>query len=182
MAAPGLLTTGFGQMAWVTNDIDQAVALFRERHDAGEFFIVRDLEAQLAGDKIAWMNLAVADAGGIDIELIQPLGGDDHVWREILRGDGGFEMHFHHHAQMVSSREDLDRLKADGVARGFPVSVAGRTSEGLGFFYLDCRATIGHHVEYLYAERRLSDRWPLPASPIRPPSRFRASRRVPSAS
>ena len=157
MSAPGLLTTGFGQMAWVTNDIDQAVAVFRERHDTGEFGIIRNLEASLAGDKTAWMNLAVAGAGGIDIELIEPLGGDDGVWREILRGNGGFEMHFHHHAQFVSSRADLDRLKAEGIAQGFPVSVAGRTTEGPGFFYLDCRATIGHHVEYLYAERRLSE-------------------------
>src|SRR5579862_3715560 len=153
--APGLLTVGFGQMAWVTNDIDQAVALFRERHDTGAFAIIRNLEASLADDRTARMNLAVAGAGGIDIELIEPLGGDDGVWREILRGDGGFEMHFHHHAQFVSSRTDLDRLKADGIAQGFPVSVAGRSTEGPGFFYLDCRATIGHHVEYLYAERRL---------------------------
>jgi hypothetical protein len=65
MSAPGLLTVGFGQMAWVTNDIDQAVALFKERHDAGEFFLVRDLEAPLSGDRIARMNLALAHAGGI---------------------------------------------------------------------------------------------------------------------
>jgi hypothetical protein len=157
MSAAGLLTVGFGQMAWVTNDIDQAVALFKDRHDTGEFFIVRDLEAPLSGDRIAKMNLALAHAGGIDIELIEPLGGEDGVWREILRGDGGFEMHFHHHAQMVSSREDLDRLKQEGIAQGFPVSVEGRTADGPGFFYLDCRATLGHHVEYLYSEGRLSD-------------------------
>jgi hypothetical protein len=155
--APGLLTVGFGQMAWVTNDIDQAVALFKDRHDTGEFFIVRDLAAPLSGDRTARMNLALAHAGGIDIELIEPLGGDDQVWREILRGGDAFEMHFHHHAQMVSSRADLDRLKAEGIAQGFPVSVEGRTTEGPGFFYLDCRATLGHHVEYLYSVGRLSD-------------------------
>lgn len=157
MSAPGLLTTGFGQMAWVTNDIDRAVALFEQRHDTGKFFVIRDLEAPLSGDRIARMNLAITRAGGVDIELIEPLGGEDQVWREILRGDGGFEMHFHHHAQMVSSRADLDRLKAEGIAQGFPVSVEGRSTEGPGFFYLDCRATLGHHVEYLYSEGRLSE-------------------------
>jgi len=157
MSTAGLPPVHFCQMAWITNDIDQAAALFRERHGTGEFFFIRNLEAQLAGDKIAWMNLAVADAGGIDIELIEPLGGDDQVWREILRGDGGFEMRFHHHANLVSSRADLDRLKAEGIAQGFPVSVEGRSTEGPGFFYIDCHATLGHHVEYLYAERRLSE-------------------------
>src|SRR5579872_4983336 len=61
VGAPGMPQVRFCQMAWITNEIDQAAALFRERHGTGEFFFIRNLEAQLAGDKIAWMNLAVAD-------------------------------------------------------------------------------------------------------------------------
>jgi len=146
----GLLSSPFCQMAYVTNNLDAAMALFSEGHEISRFLELRDYPVQTGPDRYARLDIALAYAGGIQIELIQPLGGDDRIYRQILRDDGRFELHFHHEAQLARSRYDLDRLREKARARGFPVVMDGSQGADVVYFYADCRGTIGHYVEYIW--------------------------------
>lgn len=147
---PGLLASGFCQMAYVTNDLDAAMALFRDHHEVAHFLELRDFAVQTGPDRHALLNIALAYAGGVQIEIMQPLGDDDGTYRQILHGKGGFELHYHHECQRAYDRDALDHLKSSAEARGFPIVIEGGTGDGVRYFYADCRSTIGHHVEYIW--------------------------------
>ena len=147
---PGLLTGGFCQMAYVTNDFDAALALFGGRHDVTRFLELRDYAVEVAPGRNAMLHIALAYAGGVQIEVMQPVGGDDHTYRQILRGTGGFELHHHHEAQRAESMAALDNLRERARLRGFPIVIDGGAQGGIAYFYADCRETIGHLVEYIY--------------------------------
>ena len=109
--------------------------------------------------------MALAWAGDTMVELIEPRGGDDGVFRDGLPDADG-TARFHHLCYRMASLDDLatmrGRLETAGVAILFPSDTPGRSR----FFYADLRPTLGHLVEYLYvAPERLPFHAGLPAHP-----------------
>jgi catechol 2,3-dioxygenase-like lactoylglutathione lyase family enzyme len=94
-------------------------------------------------------HLAFFDLGGVQLELIQPLGGESS-WQEGLdrNGEG-----FHHLGFWV---EDVDRAKAGLAAQGAPELHAGKFQGG-GYVYVESAPSLGVTLELLYRE-------PKPAS------------------
>jgi len=146
----GLLTNSFVQMAYITNDFDAALKLFGERHGVASFLELRDFAMETRPGQEAKVDIGLAWAGGVQIEVIRPISGADGVYREVLNGGAGFEMRYHHEAQKLPTLEALRAARAAAEAQGFPIVIEGGHPNGTAYFYADCRETIGHHVEYIY--------------------------------
>jgi len=146
----GLLTNNFVQMAYITNDFDAALKLFADRHGVAHFLELRDFAMETMPGQAAKVDIGLAWAGGVQIEVIRPISGADQVYRDALAGGTGFEMRYHHEAQKLPTPEALAAARAEAEAQGFPIVIAGGHPNGTAYFYADCRETIGHHVEYIY--------------------------------
>lgn len=146
-AAANLLGGAFSQIAYVTNDFDRALADFA---DVGvtRFLELRDIGFAVGPAAEARCHVGLARSGGMEIEIIQPLGGADAVYRGILQGPD-FQLHFHHVAQRLPDVASLERMKAQAQARGIDLPVDAVAPEGLTYFYADLRRTLGHMVEYV---------------------------------
>jgi hypothetical protein len=148
--AGALLAGDFIQMAYVTSDLEAAIALFAKHHDVASFLRLPNYQLAIGDGREAWVDIALAYAGGVQIEIIRPLSGDDRVYRQALSPDQTFQLRYHHEAHRAASLDQLGRLKARAAARGMPIPIDASDSLGAHYFYADCRATIGHHVEYIY--------------------------------
>lgn len=90
----------------------------------------------------AQCHLAFFDLGGVQLELIQPLGGDSS-WQEGLdrNGEG-----FHHLGFHV---ENVEQAKANLAAQGAPELHSG-TFTGGGYVYVESAPALGVTLELLY--------------------------------
>jgi hypothetical protein len=150
------------QLAYVTADLTLAMEALAGLGVA-EFARIDDVVLTSEAGTSATISMALAWAGDTMVELIEPRGGGDGVFRDGLP-DGPGTARFHHLCYRMATLEDLAamraRLEAAGVALLFPCDSPGRSS----FFYADLRPTLGHLVEYLYvAPERLPFHAGLPA-------------------
>lgn len=144
----GFLCCRFWQMAYVTNDFDRALALFAEKTGVRNFFIGRDASFMVGPNSEAHCSVAVAMAGGIQVEIIEPRGGADHVYRDVLAGNA-FQIHYHHEAKRIDSLEQLAALKDEVRGQGFEIVIDG-TNPLATYFYADTRSLLGHYTEFMY--------------------------------
>jgi len=150
-AAPGYSPfSHFCQNAYVTTDFDQALELFRERFGIPRFFELRDGEMETGPGRYAGVHVAIAWVGALQIEIIQPLGGFDAIYREALPVDGGFAMRFHHTCQRVDSETDYEALLLDIEQRGLTIAAQGQHGGHVRYLYIDARAELGHYLEHTY--------------------------------
>ncbi len=139
------------QLAYVTNDMDRALKVFADVHGIPRFLDLRDLKLQTGEGAYAQVNLALAIVDGMEIEVIQPLGGADSVYRAGLTG-AAFEIRFHHSCRKVEGRQTLAALRQTIVAQGREVVLWGSSPNGAHYFYVDDRATLGHYSEYIHRD------------------------------
>jgi hypothetical protein len=153
--------SGFSQLAYVTTDLEGAIAVF-----AGlgvplwkrQGLISMPLEN---GGKIAF-RFALTYAGPLQLEIIEPAGGMDDVYREFLP-DHGFGLAFHHCAFKVPTPERLNEIRLEMEAANHPIAVAGGDINSAKFIYVDARDTFGHFLEYIFlTEERLALHEKLP--------------------
>lgn len=143
-----LLGGRFHQVAYVTDDFDGALKLLRRRHGIERFLELRDIRFPVdrAGSE-AHCHVALGRTGGLEYELIQPLSGAVELYRGPLGHDR--RLHFHHVAQRLDTLADMAALRRTAEARGFPIAIEGE-SNGMTYFYVDARDTLGHYVEYIH--------------------------------
>lgn len=145
-----VLGNAFHQIAYVTNDFDRALGIFREQHGITRFLELRDLRYPVTVDgQEAHCHVALARSGGLEIEIITPLGGAVDLYREPIAGSG-FRLRFHHVAQRLPDEATLRAVRATLTAQGYDFPIDGQ-SNGMTYFYADMRETLGHYVEYIYA-------------------------------
>ena len=82
MDATGLFPGAFRQVAWITNDLDRAMAAFAADYGVPRWLELRNFKLLTGPGTYADVHIALAVRGGVELELIQPLGGDDHVYRQ----------------------------------------------------------------------------------------------------
>ena len=140
--------SGLYQIAFVTTDLDQAMMLFAGTYGISKFKIKRDL---LSGPEMPRMRVHVAHAyvGPMMIELIQPAGGEDGLYREILPANG-FAIRPHHFGFMVRSEQELERISAALETRNVPIAFDTSTTGVARAVYADARNSLGHYLEYVY--------------------------------
>lgn len=140
-----MLLLGHYQNAYVTRDLDAAIATMRRAYGI-EDWLTYTAEMDVttpAGRGPAANKLAFGWADGLQYELIQPLSGQVGFYTEALRDDDG--MRFHH---ICMRKADLDAARAEIARQNLPIVYEGETGV-TRFFYADARATLGHYLEFV---------------------------------
>lgn len=141
----GLLCGEHVQVAYVTNDIDRACAVFSERYGVNTF---TNLDSELpAGGKIrvklVWM-------GGTMLELIEASGKGAEFYNERLPADQ-FSIQFHHLAYLLDDLSAWNELEERIAQEKRSVPFGGNTPGFMRFCYVHAEE-LGHYLEYFLLE------------------------------
>ncbi len=143
-----LLSNTFFQMAYVTNDMQEAVKRMKALYGFKNFLRVPEVTLSFGQDRTAIIEVALAYAASTQIEIIQHLGGNVNLYQEGLGGTD-FQLAFHHEAQRVSTKEVYEQIKAAWRIRGFSMVLEGENNF-VHYCYVDTRTILGHCVEYVW--------------------------------
>ena len=154
---------GFDQIGYVTTDIARAGKIL------GDFGIpdfhreVRTLSGVIRGQTgSVEISIALANVGGVQVELIQPVSGLTDFYTELLPRNGDFGLAFHHvRVRVTGTLADWARTVSEIDTKTRPIALDVREGDNLRVLYVDDRAHIGHYMEYVwqseaYAARRKS--------------------------
>jgi hypothetical protein len=138
---------GIYQVAYVTNDLDQALAVLGGVHGVPRFWQQRDMPFATGQDRSAVCHIGLAFVGAVQIEVIEPREGDVSIYRDWLTGTDGFALRFHHLCRLFDSEAAYDQALADLRAAGRPLPICAE-APGMGrYFYADYRPELGHYLE-----------------------------------
>lgn len=138
------------QNAYVTHDLDRAVARIARQHGVSGFqaFDAEMILRTPGGEKPARMRVALGWVGPLQIELIQPMSGYVDPYAAYLPADAADPVPRLHH--IAVRRDDLDAMRREIAASGLPVIFESEAA-GLVCALLDARESLGHYLEYVWA-------------------------------
>jgi hypothetical protein len=143
---------GYFQTAYVTNDLQRAMAQLGKGYRIRDWHGNAEFTLRTQSGASASIKVALAYVGDTQIEIIEPAGGDDGLYRDYLAGSG-FQLVFHHLCKAFDTQEqyaeNIDWLRREGVP--LPVLLSAQESKGFGSVcYADFRETLGHYLEYVW--------------------------------
>jgi hypothetical protein len=141
----GLLRNDHFQMAYVTNDIERACAIFSKRYGIREF---RRLEGELPQG--GHIRIELAWAGGMMFELIQTQGLGTDFYNGRLPAEG-FAIRHHHLGYFVHSQSAWDDLEREISQGGWTVAWQTNAEGFMRVCYVDAWE-LGHYLEYIFPE------------------------------
>jgi Glyoxalase/Bleomycin resistance protein/Dioxygenase superfamily len=136
------LLNGVFQLAYVTNDLDEAAACLRGRYGTGEFAFFRDLPGSV-------MEIGLAYAGDMMVELIEPKTGAPELYSRWIENREGLVVRHHHYGMLIDSADEWEAMRSAYVARGTEIALEGDVPEFLAYLYADTTADLGHYLEYV---------------------------------
>lgn len=141
----------YSQTAYVTNDMEQALAVFRDHYDVTSFYVFANDAPGMVQSDGAQLKIALAVVGGVEIELIEPQGDTAPMFSAPLPSDGSFAIRFHHVAYRVEGDlSDFEAHMASLDPERHPVIWSGSLGDVMRFAYTDERALLGHYVEHVW--------------------------------
>ncbi len=135
------------QHCYVAADLEAAVETLRSLYGVGPFYIIRENMVPTTQGGLAQIHLALAWVGKRQFEIVQPVAGQDEVYRDVLPVDGT-GMVMHHLGVRLSSLDEFNATKAKCEERGYAIPLA-RSEGPIRMFYADARKDFGHYLEYL---------------------------------
>jgi hypothetical protein len=142
------LLKGFYQIGYVARDLDAAVRQLQAIHGVECFRIKRDVPSMPGMPKMV-INQAHAFIGTVQIEIIQPAGGDDALYRDFCAADGS-AIRFHHFGMWVDDAAQYGGLHAALEEQHIPIVFEATIPNVGGAIYADTRAKLGHYLEYVH--------------------------------
>jgi len=143
----------FHQVAWITNDMDRSLALYRDVYGIPSFFVMdQEFDARVgtAHGKMK-LRIALANVDNVQLELIEPHSpGIDSIYRDVLPKDGHYANVFHHVCVKVSGTLQDWETHLAGLHRDRNVYYEGDIGPGARFVYTDERPFIGHYIEHVW--------------------------------
>jgi hypothetical protein len=135
------------QNAYVTRDIDKAVARVTARADVRS---VAQFEATTevltaAGRRPHNIRLAFIWIGDLQYEFIEPVAEAAPVFVPMLPDDDS--LRFHHSCARVPDWADFRRRIDE---QPYPVVMEGASGNDLRFLFLDTRDLLGHYLEFTW--------------------------------
>ena len=144
------------QVAYVTSDMERALAVFRDDYDVPSFHVFANDAPGLTQSDGARLKIALALVGGVEIELIEPQEGSAPLFSEVLPADGSFAIRFHHVAYRIEGTlADYEAHLVSLDAAAHPVAWHGAMGDLMRFAYTDERALLGHYIEYVWMDPAL---------------------------
>lgn len=141
------LHPGLFQVCYVTSDLDHGMKQLADMHGIERFRIRRDVPA-LPGMPAMIVHQAHVFLGDLQVELIQPAGGNDAVYRDFCPADGG--MRHHHFGFWIDDPAEYDVLRARCSTLGVPIAFEIAVPGMGGAIYADFRRSLGHYLEYVH--------------------------------
>lgn len=145
--------TQYFQMSWIVDDLDAAVDKWRRMAGIGPFFTGAHVGAMYTDTKHRGVALpgidisaAIAQAGPIQIELIQQHGSDPSPYRDVYaEGEGGL----HHVSTFV---DDVAAECRHYESQGYEVVMTTMIMGTIPAAYVDTRPLIGCMTELMYSQ------------------------------
>lgn len=139
------------QIAYVTNDMDRAQALFASDYGVSSFFTLSDGVHKSPAMPGARLKIVLANVNGTEIELIQPMSGPLEIYSDALPADGHFVLVPHHVCIRIDGGvENWDRHRASIDEKVHPIVLEGALGDMLRFVYTDERDRLGHYLEHVW--------------------------------
>lgn len=139
----GMLGREHSHSAWVTNDMDRALAVFTSRYGVTDFQFIEG--PMPSGGRI---RVAFAWAGGQVLEIIAASGPGTEFYNAMLPDDGEFAIRFHHLGFVVHDDAGWRDLEADLEAGGWPIAHETLTGTFIDAYYIEA-PELGHYLEYV---------------------------------
>ena len=140
---------GLFQIAYVTTDLDRALAVFGEDYGMTEFARMSALELRHGSGETLTIEVGLAWIDDVQIEIVEPRGGRDGIYRDALENSSS-DVVMHHLGIRLPTREAVEQQRAQSLRHGQEIALSGEIEGVSAFFYADARATAGHYLEYLY--------------------------------
>jgi hypothetical protein len=159
LTPPPNLYNGAFQLAYVTTDLEQAIATYREQYGVARFVSIQSsLEASTPeGVKSARLSVAFGHIGETQIELIQPIEGNLTLYADALPSGPAFALRFHHVGCRLRDRAQWDAFRAGLDPRKHRIALESRLAEHEShYLYLDEHARLGHYLEYMWLDASAS--------------------------
>lgn len=138
----GLLGREHAHSAWVTNDLDRAVAVFASRYGVGEFGFIEG-----SMPKGGTIRVAFAWAGGQVLEIIAASGPGSEFYNEMLPQDE-FAIRFHHLGFIIHDEAGWRELEAELRAGDWLIAHETLTGTFIDAYYIKA-PELGHYLEYV---------------------------------
>ena len=147
----GVVDSGvFHHLCFVVRDIDAAARRLSESLSIGPWGVwtIEPTESSVHGEPRDFtFRVALAEAGGVNYELLMPVSGDT-IYEEHLRehGDG-----YHHACVLYSTLDAMRAAKQELLDQGRELLQGGSVGEAVEFCYFAI-PEIGSALELLYLE------------------------------
>lgn len=162
VTAAHLPVAGLYQLAYVTNDFEQALGQCAAIHGVREFAQLPRININLGAGRTVVCNLALAWVGTTQLEVIQALEGEVAIYAEGL-SSSGFELKLHHLARLHATRENVEAQVAKYRSEGRALPIDTEEPGWSRYCYADFRRELGHYIEHAwYAPRALQWQASLP--------------------
>lgn len=126
------------QTAYVTNDFDRAIQVFRDRYGMDKWTVM---------EPGSGMKIGIAWTGGQQIELIDASDTVLSIYNDWLTGKG-FQIRHHHFGYYVYSKEEWDRVEQVLANEGREAVFEG--DGGIVQFKYVFAQELGHYLEYIF--------------------------------
>lgn len=150
--AKGLLNNEHFQIGYVTNDLDRAARVFRERFGVREF---RANDNELPGG--ARIGIRAAWIGNMMYEVCCGAGPGMELYTKHAPQGGEFVLRFHHFGYLLGGEADWDALEAEIVRGGWQIAHKTDVPGFVRACYIDV-PELGHYLEFVLPREGLIDR------------------------
>jgi hypothetical protein len=140
------LAKGLFQRAYVTTDLDHAMAAVGETYGVRDYLRMRDVPFDGGGT----VQIALAWVSNDMIELIEPSGGIPLY--DCLLPASGYAMCFHHYGHLLDSEQEWDAMSTEVARQKLTVALQGDTGM-FRYLYADSRPTFGHFLEFIHCSQ-----------------------------
>ena len=138
------------QVAYVTNDLDAAIALLKSEFDHPGFYVFTNAGTG-SDDGGPQLKIGLARVGGVEVELIEPVGDTAPLFKDVLPKTEGLAIRFHHVCSRIKGTlADWEAHVASIDLERHKVVFQGTLDNIMRFMYTDERATLGHYVEHVW--------------------------------
>jgi hypothetical protein len=140
------------QMAYATNDMDRACALFGERYGVHNFLKTGAGAYPLDDGGELSMKVSHAWVGRTWLEIIEPVAGDGGLYSNWIPKQE-FGLRLHHQGFVITDVAEWESAVAEAAAKGLR-QVLGVTLPRARVRYFDTTADLGIYSEYLLSMDR----------------------------
>lgn len=147
------ILTGFCQLAYVTNDIDECMALYARSYGVPSFHrLDSELPAEANGVVgTLRFKVALADVEGVQIELIEPVDDLGEFYGSAIAGQTGFALGLHHVCQrMTGDFAEWEAHIAELGGPGRPIVCSASAGDYARIVFTDDRAVVGAYIEHIW--------------------------------